>query len=159
VSEHEIPARLNPSNDPARAEALLRSQAGMLAALDRQVEVVSEGKQRFPDRWNWDDLLARLERIRGHVLRWEDIDPEHSDYEIEGDRMVAEAMSQFARSSAPIMQKIVNITPEQLETLTPLQQAEHFDLVKELEQRKEELLGVLPIEERKKIENNQPGSP
>jgi hypothetical protein len=148
----EIPAHLNPNNDPERASQLREAQQSMLNTNGKMVAAIKDGQTRFPDLADWDDLMARLERIRQQILAW-DCDPgEMEDFMMHFTALGAEAEANLVRSTSVIMQKIVNASEESLGKLSEQERVQHFEMVSEWKEQKDAFLGVLPIEERKRIE-------
>jgi hypothetical protein len=148
----EIPAHLNPTDDPDRARALRARQAEMLKSNDLMTATIMEGRTRFPDRCDWESLLGRLARIRQAILEWRTEPDEMDAFLLDLQSMTADAAAKVAASASVVMQKIVNTPEEKLADLTEGQRVSHFDLTRLWEEHKESLLGILPIEERKRIE-------
>lgn len=159
MPDAEIPARLNPTNDPARAAELRQGQQNALQALARQRASLEEGQRRFPDRALWDDILAKVDRVRDRILRWEDFDQEKEDLDLEMANLSAGARSAVARSTGAIMNRIDNVPPEKLDALSSAERTDLFDLRAGWEERKEDFLGVLPIEERRRLEGDGNAAP
>lgn len=148
----EVPSHLNPTNDPERARQLLAFRTNCLRATDDMVARFEEGKRLFPGRTDWDALLAQLKNVREEVVNWRFPENEPEDILLQMERLTGEAAAEMAASTAAIMKKIVNLPEEKLADFTEEQRVQHFEMVKEWEKNKERMLGILPLEERKRLE-------
>ena len=152
----EIPAHLNPTNDPKRARELLALRDRSLRNTDDLITRFEDGKRRFPDRGDWDGLLARMRNIREHILNWSFPENEPEDLLLEMQCRMGDAAAAAAASTAAIVQQIVNLPEEKLADFTEEERVRHFEMTKDWEEHKEKFLGILPIAERKRLERKPP---
>lgn len=134
-----------------------RACADFLKGLPKQRAKIEEGKRQFPERAPWDEQLARLDRIEAAARRGDvaAADQEMEDFMLEWQRITGDALARFARSSGPIMHQIENVSDEKLAELSDVQRAEHYQFVRDWQEHKEQVLGVLPVEERRRIERGE----
>jgi hypothetical protein len=148
----QIPAHLNPDNNPKRERELRDAQKILLDRNARMKAQMEEGKSLFPGGADWDDFLARIARIRRQILDWNSPAGETSDFMLQFQTLLAEARGRVVRRTCIEMQAIAETSEEELDRMTEQERVEHFEVISKWEQHKEQLLGELPIEERKRIE-------